>query len=127
MARYIDADELYKYLDALAKHAEMEGLYNMAHIYQRCLQLIDELPAADVVPRAEVARLQSEINRLKKYDEERDIALHARLISETSEKIFAEIESYLKHLRKYQYCNEPLAYVFHILDESRARHTEGEK
>ena len=53
MARCIDADALSIYFDALIKHAEMEGLYNMAHVYERCLQIVKDAPAADVAPRAE--------------------------------------------------------------------------
>lgn len=49
MSRYIDADKLTVYFEALAKQAEMEGLYNMAHIHNRCLQIIEEAPTADVV------------------------------------------------------------------------------
>ena len=49
MSRYIDADVLSKYFDALEKHAEMEGLYNHAHLYNRCLRLVEETPTADVV------------------------------------------------------------------------------
>lgn len=45
----------------------------------------------------ELERLRSENNRLKKYDEERDMRLHARLIQETAEetarKIFADIDT----------------------------------
>lgn len=41
-------------------------------------------------------RLNSQVNRLKKYDEKRDIALHARLIDETrantASAIFKDIE-----------------------------------
>ena len=47
--------------------------------------------SADVVPREEVARLQSQVNRLKKYDEERDIALHAELIAHTRQEVAREI------------------------------------
>ena len=54
--RYIDADALSIYFDALIKHAEMEGLYNMAHVYERCLRIVKDAPTADVAPRAEVAR-----------------------------------------------------------------------
>ena len=57
MARYIDADKLSIYFNALAEHAEMEGLQNMAHIHRRCLQRIAEEPTADVVPKSEVAEL----------------------------------------------------------------------
>lgn len=49
MSRYIDADKLTVYFEALAKQAEMEGLYNMAHIHNRCLQIIEDAPPADVV------------------------------------------------------------------------------
>ena len=35
--------------EALAKQAEMEGLYNMAHIHNRCLRIIEDAPTADVV------------------------------------------------------------------------------
>ena len=53
MARYIDADALSIYFDALIKHAETEGLYNMAHVYERCLRIVKDAPTADVAPRAE--------------------------------------------------------------------------
>jgi hypothetical protein len=53
MARYIDADALSIYFDALIKHAEMERLYNMAHVYERCLHIVKDAPTADVAPRAE--------------------------------------------------------------------------
>ena len=56
MARYIDADALYIYFDARIKHAEMEGLYNTANVYERCLRIVKDAPTADVAPRAEVAR-----------------------------------------------------------------------
>ena len=49
MSRYIDADKLTVYFEALAKQAEMEGLYNMAHIHNRCLEIIKDAPTADVV------------------------------------------------------------------------------
>lgn len=56
MARYIDADALYIYFDACIKHAEMEGLYNIANVYERCLRIVKNAPTADVAPMAEVAR-----------------------------------------------------------------------
>ena len=56
MAQYIDADALSVYFDALAKQAETEGLYNMAHIHKRCLKIIEDSPTANVAPRADVAR-----------------------------------------------------------------------
>ena len=41
-----------------------------------------------------IQRLKSQVNRLKKYDEERDIALHARLIATAhadAVRVFAEM------------------------------------
>ena len=64
MARYIDADRLSFYFNALAEHAEMEGLLNMAHIHRRCLQMIEDEPTADVVPKSEVEKIFEEIEKL---------------------------------------------------------------
>lgn len=62
---------------------------------------LDKLEA-DVVPKSEVERLRNHVNRLKKYDEERDIKLHARLVAETTEKvareIFEEIEDVINNI-----------------------------
>ena len=66
MARYIDADAMSLYFDALIKHAEMEGLYNMSHVYERCLRIVKDAPTADVAPRTELAReIFGEIEILK--------------------------------------------------------------
>ena len=46
--------------------------------------------------------------------------------AEVAREIFKEIETYIKQLRKYQYCNNPLAFVFHILEEKKKKYTEGE-
>ena len=46
---------------------------------------------ADIASRTEVARLQSQVNRLKKYDKERDIALHEKLIANTRQEVAREI------------------------------------
>ena len=49
MSRYIDADKLSVYFEALGNQAETEGLYNIARINKRYLRLIEESPTADVV------------------------------------------------------------------------------
>ena len=49
MKRYIDADKLSIHFKTLVEHAEMEGLYNQAHLYERCAKLIEDTPTADVV------------------------------------------------------------------------------
>lgn len=61
--RYIDADAICTYFKALAEQAEMEGLYNIAHIYKRCLQLVNDAPTADVVPRAEIEHILSDFKK----------------------------------------------------------------
>ena len=58
------------------------------HGWLECPHFIN---TADVISRAEAARLQSQVNRLKKYDEERDIALHAQLIANTKQEVAREI------------------------------------
>lgn len=96
MADYISREELEK---AVSKPSMFD--INKDDV----LALIAEIPAADVVPKSEVVRLQSQVNRLKKYDEERDIALHARLIANTrsqvAREIFEQIDSFI-----HRYCNE---------------------
>ena len=72
MARYIDADRLSFYFNALAEHAEMEGLLNMAHIHRRCLQMIEDEPTADVVPKSEVENIFAEIETCMKDFEDDD-------------------------------------------------------
>jgi DNA-binding transcriptional regulator YbjK len=83
MARYIDADALSIYFDALIKHAEMEGLYNMAHVYERCLRIVKDAPTADVAPRAEVEKLQ-EVNA--------DLNESLRLASELNKDLQAKVD-----------------------------------
>ena len=96
MARYIDADKFIKQFERALEHQQKYGLYNHAKLTEYVMKSIENEPTTDVAPKSEVLRLQSEVNRLKKYDEERDIALHARLISETkietAREIFEEIE-----------------------------------
>lgn len=102
--RYIDADKLIKTLFPIGLIDDGKYTINAKAVKYA----VDNTPTADVVPKGECAKcaektrntivkLQGQINRLKKYDEERDIALHARLIAETREKVamefFEEIES----------------------------------
>ena len=92
MPRYIDADKMVSKDNAYT---------TFPHDLAGCddndlVRWINEQPTADVVPKSEVERLQCQVNRLKKYDEERDIALHKRLIAnakaEVAREIFEEIE-----------------------------------
>ena len=46
--------------------------------------------------QAEIKRLQSQVNRLKKYDAERDIRLHARLIATAKSEAIKEFAKRLK-------------------------------
>lgn len=96
--RYIDADYFKERVVLWADNPERSAF---AKSFAELLcDVIDEIPTADVAPKSEVAKLQSQVNRLKKYDEERDIALHAKLIAnakaEVAREIFAEIEELAK-------------------------------
>lgn len=46
--------------------------------------------------QAEIERLESKVNRLKRYDEERDIRLHARLIANAKSEAYKEFAERLK-------------------------------
>lgn len=70
--------------------------------------------------KGEVARLQSQVNRLKKYDEERDIALHARLISNTRREVAKEILEELHGLLVMR------VGVTQAIAELKKKYTEGE-
>lgn len=82
MTRYIDLDIAIKAV-TMAVHDQFTAV--------DVVTALKEAPAADVAPRAEVEGLQSQVNRLKKYDEERDIALHSKLIADTRQKVAREI------------------------------------
>lgn len=88
------AEKRYKYVGDIIKELVNHSDWSIEDV----MEFINSIEDADVAPRAEVLRLQSQVNRLKRYDEERDIALHERLISETKSEtameIFAEIEEY---------------------------------
>ena len=86
------------------------------------------ISSADVVPKKEVARLQSQVNRLKKYDEERDIALHARLISNTRREVAREIFAELQEMVIPEKCTDGCAYYLDMaeLTALEKKYTEGE-
>ena len=63
MAIYKDVDALLKLNKGLLEHAEMNGMYNHARIYERFVNSIEETPTADVVPRAEVEEIFAEIDK----------------------------------------------------------------
>lgn len=52
--------------------------------------------------KAEIERLKSTVNRIKRYDEERDIRLHARLIATAKSEAYKEfLEAYKDQIKKY--------------------------
>lgn len=91
MARYIDADALYKETEKKIKEANS---YRMAVVDSEFLDLIDDADTADVVPRDEVERYKLLCEDLKDENLELINALHNE--SEyVAKKIFEEIESVL--------------------------------
>ena len=95
MPRYTKKDK-----DGLYYIESVNGkLYSniFGHTYGEAIDRLAELENSNVVPRAEVERLQSQVNRLKKYDEERDIRLHARLIANAKSEVAREIFSAIQN------------------------------
>lgn len=109
MAEYIEREAVLKIIgdncppDKCGYNTEEEMGAGAACYY--IMKDVEKIPTADVAPKSEVEkqkleiwRLQGQVNRLKKYDEERDIALHARLIAkakaEVAMEIFADIAKY---------------------------------
>ena len=122
MARYIDADKLIAHLKD-----EIEGCkppfggrangksiaYGTELGLKSAISFAETLSTADVVPKSEVERLQCQVNRLKKYDEERDIALHARLIANAKAEVAREIfEEFRTQMREKVGINEGMAKTF---------------
>lgn len=121
----LNREQIIKELEELAKFRTCPEYIKTA------LALIKELTT-------ENKRLQSHVNRLKKYDEERDIALHARLISETKAKtareIFEKIDKIIDehHSGCYEYedgdeCDTAITYISYIsadIDVLKKKYTE---
>ena len=79
--------EACEYDGKCLKNGEYIGCVNL--LIADALSLIKELTEKN-------ERLKCHVNRLKKYDEERDIALHARLISETRADTVRKMQERLK-------------------------------
>jgi hypothetical protein len=63
MARYIDADALCTYFKILYEHAQTNGMYNHAKLYDRAFQAVADAPTAEVVPKIEVEALQEALSK----------------------------------------------------------------
>ena len=93
MARYIDADELYK---AAQKRIAEANEARMAVVDDEFLDLINDAFTEDVAPRAEFEALKDEADRYKRYyfrhyyDE-----MIAEAKAEVAREIFEEIEKHL--------------------------------
>ena len=68
--RYIDADALCTHFKILYEHAQANGMYNHAKLYDRAFRLVVDAPTADVV---EVVRCRkcksSEYTRMCSFGE----------------------------------------------------------
>ncbi len=69
----------------------------------------------------EIKRLQEKVNRLKQYDEERDIRLHARLIAEAKAEAYKEcIEKVKEKANKSNwFCNESMVQRNYTITEEK--------
>lgn len=89
----ITADE-QKIFELENRLKECENGYEGTIFLDRCKMHDAEEKIKELIKTNE--RLISQVNRLKKYDEERDIALHARLISETRADTVRKMQERLK-------------------------------
>lgn len=131
MARYYDIDKLIEMIQAKA-----DTLIEGKEAFLYVAKWLDKLPAADVVPRSELdkmaeeysdlivekdhlfdmaERLQNQVNRSKKYDEERDVRLHARLIANARAEAIKEFAERL--LDKYDIWTESDATEYRYVEE----------
>lgn len=131
MARYIDAEKVMEEIERIGGHnlCEWETIGVKA--------LIDRQPTADVVPKSEcsecaektrntIVKLQDHIKLLKKYDEERDIALHARLIAETRKEVAREIFAEIEKHKTVPFGSKCEVIPLYIVSELKKKYT-GEK
>ena len=92
MARYIDADELYK---AAQKRIAEANEARMAVVDDEFLDLINDAFTEDVAPRAEFEALKDEADRYKRYYFRHDYdEMIAEAKAEVAREIFEEIEEY---------------------------------
>ena len=93
MARYIDADELYK---ATQKRIAEANEARMAVVDDEFLDLINDAFTEDVAPRAEFEALKDEADRYKRYYFRHDYdEMIAEAKAEVAREIFEEIEKHL--------------------------------
>lgn len=92
MARYIDADELYK---ATQKRIAEANKARMAVVDDEFLDLINDAFTEDVAPRAEFEALKDEADRYKRYYFRHDYdEMITEAKAEVAREIFEEIEEY---------------------------------
>ena len=77
----------------------------------------DRIKNMSVQEMTEIERLESKVNRLKQYDEERDIRLHARLTETARAESIKEFAERLKEKANYEeiWTGEE-EYVFHTVE-----------
>jgi hypothetical protein len=93
MARYIDADELYK---ATQKRIAEANEARMAVVDDEFLDLINDAFTEDVAPRAEVEALRDEADRYKRYFYRHDYdEMIAEAKAEVAREIFEEMDRIL--------------------------------
>ncbi len=64
MARYIDADIIREKIEALYDHYLETKNFSADGACSECLELLDDTPTADVVPKSEVVKVLNEVELL---------------------------------------------------------------
>lgn len=121
MSRYYDIDKLKQMIEAKA-----DTLIEGKEAFLYVAKWIDFLPTADVVPRAEVERLQSaytEQNKaLAKYiQSSADLVSHAK--AEVAREIFEELDGIKKEFASGDINGSELFFRLYVLEK---KYTEGQ-
>lgn len=98
MARYIDADALYRETEKKIKEANS---YRMAVVDGEFLDLINDAFTADVAPRAEVE--QAVAKYIVEIAETEGKKLHKKAKQEVARQIFAEIEESCSYVLQIEF------------------------
>lgn len=120
--RYIDADLLYRETE---KKIKANHECRMAVVDDEFLDLINDAETEDVVPRAEVEKLEEHIDDLNDSKEHLCVMLEEAK-ADVAREIFEEIKicmecEYMSYLKAYDYT------LLTRIEELEKKYTEGEK
>ncbi len=130
MERYINAGKLIKAIEENKRNTEhhKDGRGKQIHVgeHRHFLKMVHEQPTADVVPKSEVERLQTDVEVWKqnRFNIFQRLELYEMTRQKVAREIFEEIEKYECH----NLFGEPKMYMLYDAQyaELKKKYTEGE-